>query len=329
MNINKLINSTVNKLLLNEDNEFVSLDLGSRYIKAIFSKNSRIEDIFIEENKGSAIKSAVDLLKKHNLLSKKIKVSIKGPDTIIRYVTFPKVNNIKEAFSYELSKYVPFPADSVYFDIFILDDNYSKTDSLIMLAVAKRTLIDSLLKEFGREKANIVEITLNSLSLINIFSVTEKLDKNTAVADIGFSSLLLNLIRKNLPCLSREIKIGGINIIEKLSRAKNLDKVRAEELLISAQAPEELTEIEEDIFSELSEEIKNSFDYFEMNTGERIQNMYITGGLSKINSVDKTLSSSLGIEVKIWTPWEALKIEFSKDIPLPKEMLNIVVGLAL
>lgn len=327
--INKSIASITNKLFPEQDSEFVALDLGSRYIKGLFYKNNRIEDIFSEENKDNTIKSSVDLLKKNDLLSKKIKISVKGSGTIIRYIAFPKVNNLKTALSYELSKYIPFPADSVYFDIFIVDENYSKTDFLIILAVAKKIFIDSLLKGFGQEKANIAEITLNNLVLINIFSITEKLEKNTAVIDMGFSSILLNLIKKNTPYLSREIKIGGINIIEKLSRAKNLDKTKAEELLINSQTYEEFEEIEEDIFSELSEEIKNSFDYFEMNTGERIHNILITGGFSKIKNIDKIISSSLGVEVKIWNPWDMLNISLSKDMPLCKEMFNVALGLTL
>lgn len=330
MRIKNIVNSAV-KLFEQEDNEFISLDLGSKYIKVISVKDNRIKSIFTEKNKKQGVKSAVDLLKKNNLTAKKIKLALKGPDTIIRYVTFPKVGkgNIREAFTYEISKYVPFPQGSVYFDIFVIDDNYSKEELLVLLAAAKKPFIDSLSRDFANEKINISGISLSNLALMNLFSLVEDEDSNTAIVDIGFSSTLLSLIKKNTPYLSREIKISGKNILDKLSKVKKLAGEELEDMLLNSPDDAELLEAQTDVISELSKEIKSSFDYFEMNVGEQIKDIYLTGGFSGIKEIDKIMNSFLEARVKIWDPWSKLQLDPSLGGSAPKETLSVVLGLSL
>jgi type IV pilus assembly protein PilM len=329
MKITKLLD-TIDKFLGTRGNEFVSLDLGGEYIKCLLTKDSKIEDIFIEKNKGQGIKSALDLLTKHGLLSKEVRISLKGPDTLIRYIPFPKVDksNLRESFTYELSKYIPFSPESVYFDIFTLDENYSKDEFLILLAAVKREFIDSLLRGFEEKRAKIAQITLNSLALMNLLFTTEKLESNLAIIDIGFSSTLLNLIRKDTPYLSRDIKLSGRNLLEKISKAKHLDKEEVEKILIDRGLEGEFSEIGEEVFFELSEEIKNSLDYFEMNVGEQIQNIYLTGGISAIKGIEKIMSTSLGLETKIWNFWNRLDVALPSILSFPNQMLGVVLGLS-
>lgn len=329
MKVEWLINS-VNRFLGSSDgDEFVSLDLGSRYIKCAVVESKAIKSIFVEEN-SEGVKTAVGLLKKNQLLSKKIKLSLKGPDTIIRYIPFPKVekNKLKEVFSYELSKYIPFPSQAVYFDLSILDENYSNQEFLILLAAVKKDTVDPVLREFEEAKLNIAELTLNSVALINLFFLLEKEAINTAIIDIGFSSSLLNLIKKGVPYLSREIKIGSKNLIERLASVLNKNSRDAEKLFIASNLTPQEIKSTEDVLVELSEEIRSSFDYFEMNVGEQVQKIYITGGISGIGEIGKIMKSSLGSEIETLNlKNESLFGQVSSS--LPGEMLAVVLGLSL
>ncbi|MFH1771599.1 MAG: pilus assembly protein PilM [Candidatus Omnitrophota bacterium] len=310
--------------------DFVCLDMGSRIIKACCVKKNLISDIYIEKNTNN-VESAIELLKKNHLTSKRVQIAVKGPDTIIRYVTFPKIekSGLREAFGYELSKYVPFPTDSLYYDIFILNENYSKDELLILLAVARKELIDGIIDAFEREKITVSGITLGGLALINLFCVNNNQDTNIALVDIGYSSILLNLLKKGIPFLSREIKISGKSIIERFSKSEDTDKETAEKKLIELNDPKSFTEIEGEILFELADEIRNSFDYFEMNTGEQIQEIYISGGFSNIRGVEETLSPLLGIKLKLWDPWENCRFDAKGQIAFPKEALCTLLGISI
>ena len=294
-------------------------------------KDGQVRDAFVEKNKGQKVKGAADLLRKQGLLSKKVKLSLKGPDTLIRYVPFPKVEKTKlrEVFSYEISKYLPFPQGAVYFDIFILDENYSKEEFLILLAAAKKKYVDSLLREFQEEKTKVGEITLSNIALVNLFFYSEKASLNAAIVDFGSSSTLLSLVKKDRPYLSREIKVGAANFIEKLSAVKNLGIEETEDWLINSSKEEDILPAVEELFFDLCEEIRNSLDYFEMNAGGRIEKIYLTGGFSRIKGIEKIIKISLDVDTIIWENKSRLKFDDNKNISFTPQMMSVVSGLSL
>ncbi|MCP4653382.1 MAG: pilus assembly protein PilM [Candidatus Omnitrophica bacterium] len=326
---NKNIISGISKFLDDKDTEFVSLDLGTKYIKCLEIKDKKICNVFVEDSRKPTVKSAIELLKKRGLTSKKIKLTLKGPDTIIRYVNFPKLDKakLKESFGFELSKHIPFPQQDVYYDIFVLDENYSQKEFLVLLAVAKKELIDSLLEEFTKEKISIADISLNAISLINLYYHTHHPDSNVAILDMGFSSTILSLLKKDKPYLSREIRIAGKALIKKIAAASGMANEEIDRNLLNPTQQKELLAVGEEVITDLCDEVKNSFDYLEMNTGEQIQTIYLTGGLAAINGVKDTIDAILGIETKIWQPWN--KLNTGKESYFPKEMLSAVAGLNL
>jgi len=329
------------RLFKTEGADRVVLDLGSSYIKSIYVKDREIKNFFVEKNTGQPLKIFADWLKKEGLFHKSVKVGVKGQDTLIRYIPFPKVNkkNLKEVLSYEISKFIPFNKDDIYFDVSILDENYSSGEFLILLALAKKEFIDAIIKDFNKEKINLLEITVENIALINLFldrppqdlstNKTRLEEQNLAIIDIGANSTLLNLVKKGMPCLSREIKISANNFLEKFAKEKDLSINDIENSIIYQKDSQEIRKIAEEVALELCEVIKNSLDYFEVNWGQRIQAIYLTGGISKITEIEKLLTESLEIETKIWNPFDNLALHFENDIVNYKNMLAVVLGSSL
>ncbi|HDN85994.1 MAG TPA: hypothetical protein ENG49_02085 [Candidatus Omnitrophica bacterium] len=322
-------NEKTKRLFAYEEKDFVSLDLGARYLKGALVKDGKIGELFIEKKGESA--SAIDFLESKGIHSKEVKFAIKGPETLIRYIPFPKVekSKLREIFGYELSKYIPFSSEDVYFDISLLDENYSKDEFLILLAAAKKELIDSILSPFRERRVEVKEISLNNLALLNLFfHCKEKKASNTAIIDLGFSSTLLNLVKGEMPYLSREIKVGCFHLIEKISLVKNLSHDKAEEWLVTSSGVDELIKIGEEPLWELSREVKSSLDYFEMNVGENVEEFYLTGGASSVESVREAISKSLGVKLILWEAAKTLDIK-AKSFSFPLQMFSTVIGLSL
>ncbi|MBU0694501.1 MAG: pilus assembly protein PilM [Candidatus Omnitrophica bacterium] len=377
---------SLKKFIEKGENDYVALDLGAGFLKGIYVSDNQIKNFFVEKNKGKPIQLAANWLKREGLLSKPVKAAIKGQDTFIRYIPFPKIDKkaLKQAFSYEISKFIPLPKEDVYFDISILDENYKSGEFFLFLALAKKELIDSLIKESQEAKLNLTEISLNNAALINLFlsflsselpfsnsspqaqapshpdtliplraqagtsghrraqaPLRAQAGENVALVDIGLNSTLLNLINNGLPILSREVEVSTSNLLAKLSMGIDPPDTFEGGVLFQGKPPkieedapgldntQEIKEAAEEVFFDLCEEIKNSFDYFELNWGQRIHKVFVTGGLSKLSGIDKIMMDSLGVETKVWNPFEKVPLNFDKNILNFKEMLAVVLGLSL
>jgi type IV pilus assembly protein PilM len=326
-----------NKILKKEETTKVVIDLGGGYIKAIYKDENNNCKFLAEKNKGEPIRIIGEWLEKERLSYKPVKLAVKGQDTLIRYTPFPKVDkkNLKEVFGYEISKFMPFNKDDVYFDVSVLDENYSSHEIFVLLAVVKKSFLDSLIKDFQAAKINLKAITLNNLALINLFMNSFFADSTAAVLDIGFNSTLFNMFKKGMPCLSREIKVSAGEFLQRIAKIKNIDVAAAENMIIQADEKSsvgeisEIIEVIEEMVLELSEEVKNSLDYFEVNWGSRIQSLYVTGGLSKLPGIDKIMNNSLGVEVKIWNPLEGSNFNPDETMLKFKEMLGVSLGMAV
>lgn len=318
----------LNSFIEGRENESVFLDLGTRYIKGLTKEQNTIKAVFIEEATADHAKDIINVLKKHHLTSAKVNLCVKGPDAIMRYIPFPRMEkkNLKQSFGFELGKHIPFPADTVYFDVCVIEEEFSKTESLVLLAAVKKDMLTPIIEEAAKEKIKLSSITLSPLALINVFLNWHNPTDNCAILDIGYGSTSLSLIKKTIPYLSREIKISGKSLLKKLSTIKNCDLAEAEKILVSKQNPAEVAEINEEIFLGIAEEIRSSLDYFEMNTGEQINSLYLTGGFSYISGIDKIMANSLGIEANPWKPWEKMGIPFP-ETNLSPDMFSAVLGL--
>ena len=321
----------VKKFIEKEDTGYVTLDLGKGYLKGFYLQEGQIEKVFIEKNKGNAIEASSEWLRREGLLSKPVSVAIKGEHTLVRYVPFTKVDkkSLKEAFSYEVSKFIPFNKENIYFDVFVIDENYSKDECLVLLAVIKKDFLDPFIKAFQDQNMNIQKITLNNIALINLFLHASQQEKNAALVDVGAESSLLTLVRKNVPCLSREGKTCTNDFFQKVAKKKKIKVQEAENFVGALTEHTEIGEIIEEIGLELAEEIKNSLDYFEVNWGQSIQRILLTGWLSRIQEFSSIMARSLDIEVAVWDPLVSRGIKVDNSVAGFKEILAVSLGLTV
>ena len=63
----------------------------------------------------------------------------------------------------------------------------------------------------------------------------------------------------------------------------------------------------EDATESLTQEVQRSIDFFSATSSdEKVQKVFITGGVSKVPSVRTSLENRLGVEVNVIDPWRRL-----------------------
>jgi type IV pilus assembly protein PilM len=216
---------------------------------------------------------------------------------------------------------------------------------LVLLAAVKKEFINQRLKmiQAAGIKTNIVD--LDSIALINAFNFNYSKNSNSdsdtlkhktvAILNIGAASSNLNILEDGIPRLSRDIQIAGNNFTQKLQEILGVDFKTAEELKLKADDKERLDKVisaGEAALSNLSGEIRTSFDYYESQSDSSVGKIFLSGGGSRFRGLKDTLANLLGIEVEYWDPLRKISASSNIDVEKAKELsgqLAVAVGLAL
>ncbi len=286
--------------LVDSSPSLAALNLGNRHIKGLVLKGGKIASYFIANNTdlGATIK---ELCAEKKISGRTVRLSLKNPSCLVRYFSFPKMDKKKlhQAIFYEMNKFIPFSPDEVYFDFSVLKENGPQLS--ILLAVAKKDFIDTVVEAFARNNLKLSEITLDSLCLVNLFlrNYPEASKTNVCILDIGYKFSTMTILHKGLPYLTRDVKLSARDVFQIVGRIKNINLDGIDTWLSSLKDTKEFLELARDSIASLCKEMKSSFDYFEVNAGEHIATLYLSGGLSAVKNIERPFTECLETEVKL------------------------------
>ncbi len=291
-------------LLKGKSQGYVALNLGNYFIKGLILKEGKIVDYFIERNNGLS-ETIAKIWEDKKITTSSVKLSLKNPGCLVRYFSFPKTDKkrLQQALFYEMNKFIPFSPEEVYFDFSVLKET-SSSQMLMLLAVAKKDFINNTLEVFSALNLEISTITLDSICLSNLLlnNYQDSQDANICVLDVGYKYSTMTIFNKGTPFLTRDVKVNASEIFQIVSRIKNINPDGIDKWVMSLVDSAEFLELAQDNISSLCKEMKNSFDYFEVNSGEHVDKLYITGGLSAIKGLGQVFAEFLDIEVNVLEP---------------------------
>jgi type IV pilus assembly protein PilM len=246
---------------------------------------------------------------------------------------------LKQALKFEAQKHVPFPLAEVNMDGCILKDDLPDNKMLVLLAAVKKEFIRQRLRslELAGIRANVAEI--DSLALVNAFNFNYPLSetpglKAVALLNIGATHTNVDIIEEGITRLSRDIQIAGNNFSQKVADTLGIDLKTAEGIKISPSGDQYgrmMTGLEA-VFTALSAEIRNSFDYFESQSASSVAKIFISGGGSLFMGFRDKLRSMLNLDVDYWDPFKKIKIGSQIEAEKLKALssqLVVAAGMAL
>ena len=336
------------KQLGNKKEETVGIDIGSYSIKLIsISKESaentvnayNIKRLPIEEKKEDAKAAIVkEALEEIGLSPERVNLSISGPDVIVRFIDLPNMSRdqLKSALVFEADKYIPFNIKEVVLDFIILGDAAESGRMRVLLAAAKRSLVDSRVKMVEQLGMGIDVLDIGPFAMFNAFNAANpsQEDKGNAFLDLGHSQTDVLISSGSDPCFMRQIQIGGKDITGAICRELSVTKDKADEYKRGMKKNDKaaLKNITELVLDDLVNEMQLSFGYFENRYNNRITDIYCSGGVTYQEGVIEYLSERLGVEVKLWNPMKGVEtadVISREDLDSVASQLAVCMGLAL
>ncbi len=325
----------------------VGLDIGSYSIKVVAVKKEsgttkltayNIKRIPLEDKgvkKDALIREMLDEIDFHPEV---VNVSVSGPDVIVRFINLPKMSKdqLAKALVFEAEKHIPFNVSEVVLDFIILGDALEPGQMRVLLAAAKRELVEKLVKIAGDLNLTINVIDNNPFAMFNAFleSHPPLEDEGIAFLDLGHSQTDILVSTGNQPCFTRQIQIGGRDINKMLCQELSISPEKAEEFKMGLGDPD--TEIvghaTASVLDDMIKEMQLSFGYFENRYNKSIGRVYCSGGMINQEGVIEYLSDKLGIAVEKWNPVEGLALSENlskQDVDSIASQLAVSIGLAL
>ena len=331
----------------------VGIDLGAYSFKAVELNqkgdtveiaNWLIEDIG-PAGMGEALKKIIEKLKLDN---KGINIAIAGQGTLIRHIDMPQMSltDLKKSFEIEADKYFPFSNDQIFTDCFILSPKGKENMMSVLVAAAKKEIINHRLSLFSSVGLQPQLISMNAVALANAFNTFARLDllkrnipkdqaplQATAVLDMGESICTLIILKGDLLWFTRDIFIGGRDLTKRISNTLDIGIPEAEK--IKCQQGEKSSAIAsacESILMNLISEIRLSFDYFVEENNMQISKLYLTGGSSLFEGVTDFFRKIIDVPVEMWnlTPLVRTPEGISREAASRNIVkLGVALGLAL
>ena len=305
----------------------IGLDVGNDCIKAIEVSAEKGDfiitgygqiDVPSEEARQDAI---LELLKTCSFRGKRVASSVSGRSVIVRFLNIVEMpeENLANALRYEADKYIPFDMDNVILDCQKLEDTtgLAKNEMKVILCAVKSEVVQDhydLLQSCNLQPT-LVDVDVFALANAFEFSTTINNDINTedkvfALVDLGGAKTCINIMRGRESFFTREIYMGGNDLSSCISKKLNLEGFESEQ--VKRSPGERIDEVREAILpgiEEIGSEINLSFDYYENQYESRVEEIYLSGGGSRVPGLDEALEKIFERRTVAWSPVSGISVD--------------------
>lgn len=330
----------------------LGLDIGASMVKAVeltdtggmFSITGYAQRPL--ESKEALTETIKAVVEEGAFKTKRVSTAVSGRSVIVRYVNMMKMadEELRSAIKYEADKYIPFEIEDVILDCLRLEEakerGMAENEMKVLLVAVKKSLIDERIAALVDAGLRPVVIDVDCFALGNAFELkmlssprfagVEKLD---ALVDIGANKTNINIMKKQVSYFTREVYIGGNDFTDAISHRLSLDLHEAEALKVKPAGREaDIEEATQQAVEDLANEVHLSFDYYENQFDEEVDEVFLSGGGAKLVGLAQIFERALGKKVSLWDPVEDLEVDSEKvDVAAMREnapRLAIAVGLA-
>ena len=346
----------------------VGLDLGSHSIKMVEIDHSGKTPVLVNYgitelvpeavkdgqivDRGAVIEAIGVLFETCQVANRQVNVALNGTDVIIKTIQTDRMTHeeLQKAISWEAEQHVPFPLSEISLDFQVLDPEGDDPQMNVLLVAAKRDLIEEKLSLFEEAGCDVILMDVDTFALLNALEANYEAPEEgcLCIVHFGNQSTHLGLAKKGLPILTRNLPVGGKNLVEVLQGQLGLSEDEAYMVLFgsgveetapgegSEKPPSDITPFLGALLDDVAIGVNRAAAFLE-STEESgsIEKIFLSGGCANIPKLDRHFEEKVGIPSSVANPLAKLtyKEELFQAEPVervaPTLMLAIGLGLRL
>ena len=264
-------------------------------------------------------------------------IAVSGQGVVSRYIELPLMNknDLESSMRFEMEKYVPFPLAEVATDYAVVQELKDKAKMSVLIVAAKNDLVQKKTDLARQVNLNLRAIDLDCLALANFYAEIGSVKKAGCIGlvNLGKTTANMDILVDGFPHLSRDIFVGGDDITKKMCEVLEMEYAEAEELKHDpGKRQKELYAVWDPVLNNLAAEIRVSLDYFEARMNKTVEQVVITGGVSRLAGLADYLRQLLGVEVQTMDFVDRLLCDEAVDrraLKAEADLLAVAMGLAL
>lgn len=339
------------KLRKVKDNKFISIDVGTSFIKVVEGRKrkdkiqilnaAKIESSseYVKNGDLHSLPNIVNLLKttfaQKNMNTKDLVFVMGGNQIISREISVVYNSEISEKefrilIANELAQYLPINMED--YDIQYKEIEKFNVDGQprikVLVVVCPRSIVKGFLKvadDIGeKKKPYALDITNNAITKIynhvNTINGTKINKKEAAMfIDMGAASFNISILNEGVLEFMRSIQGSGFEIDRNIAlgigvHVKEAEDLKIEKCNIGEHNESEANNFAREIVAQWTDEIERIINFYGNKRKKRIDKIYIYGGTSKLKGLGEYIKNRVNIEVvKIET---VDNIEISKSVAI-------------
>lgn len=339
--------------MFRKSKSLIGLDVGSHSAKAVeltvaggetyVSATATVELPAGEERRDVL----ANMLQSSDFHTRRVATAVSGKSVIVRYLTLPRMTDeeLPRALDFEADKYIPFDMSDVVKDCQRLDGDDLGADSVeedkmrVLLVAAKRNVVDDAVQVAQDVGLTPSIVDVDAFALGNAFELKRQDDADgategevIALVDIGARKTSINIVQGNQSGFTREIYMGGNDFTQAISKRLGMRLEDAEDFKKDPGSSEqELEEALAQTLDDLGGEILLSFDYYENQFESRVDEVFLSGGSSRMPILVPTFERIFNRRTSTWNPLEHLSVRTDMSDEVLEQMsgqMAIALGLA-
>jgi type IV pilus assembly protein PilM len=346
-------------MLFKANKDIVGIDIGSSSVKlvqlreargayhlvslgmALFPPEAIVDNVIMDSS--SVVETIRNLVENQKIKTKNVATAISGHSVIIRKVQLPIMteDEMEASIQWEAEQYIPFEISEVNLDFQILGpDPKDPSQMTVILVAAKKDFVSDYIAVFNECGLNPVVMDIASFALENAYETNCGFSEDEVVAliNMGASAMNVNVLKGSVTVFTRDIQVGGNMFNEEIQKRLGLNSEDAERVKLGGEVggvdPEKVTKVIVDASETLAQEVQRSLDFFSATSAdEKVQKLFIAGGVAKTPQVIVALEQRLGIPVEVINPFRSILInekDFDSEyIAAVGPLYTVAVGLAM
>lgn len=275
-------------------------------------------------NAGTILAPALlEIVREKGIKPGKVAISLSGQMVFPRIAAVPMVGGeekFEQSIRLEIEQNIPFPIDEMVCDRQILGDTETGDKSVLIVA-AKVDQVEAITAAVQSAGFEPVLVDVAPMALVNVVKAGGSYDGGCAVIlDIGAKTTSLAIIEGD-KLYNRAIPVAGKTLTKDIAQALGCTLEEAEGYKIESAYVSQGGVTEDDdptrdavakvcrtVMTRLNAEISRSINFYRSQQGGGTPTkLFVTGGTALLPGVDTFFAESLGIEVELLNPFEAIE----------------------